>query len=167
MRLPYCMCCDRWCCRRLVLLATFDIDVDVAVVSEIKMEILTEVAIAWKNTSSILLQQKKLILCRKGFINKKKHPHKSTIFTQSQETSNDNTTKKNYEKSVLIMQTERKKRLFLYREYTCIMCAYSCKCCHKSHKWHKLCLYSFCCCCCRCYHSPLCVCLTVEIQRAK
>lgn len=75
--------------------------------------------------------------------------------------------KKNYEKSVLIMQTERKKRLFLYREYTCIMCAYSCKCCHKSHKWHKLCLYSFCCCCCRCYHSPLCVCLTVEIQRVK
>lgn len=109
----------------VVVCYTFAVAVAAAVilvVSEIKIEISAEVAaVSWKTASSILLAQKKLILCRKGFFNmkkkNKKSAHKSTVFIRIQGRSNDKHRKKNYEKKYLNnvnRAKEGKKSLFLY-----------------------------------------------------
>lgn len=95
----------------VVVCYTFAVDDGAAVilaVSEIKIEISAEVAaVSWNTASSILLAQKKADFVPKRFLQhekgKKISAHKSTVFIQSQETSNDNTAKRIMKKSILIM----------------------------------------------------------------
>lgn len=115
--LTHCIYCDRWWCRGLLLLlfATFaawvNVAVPILVVSKIKDKDFEQ---KWqqhsKIASSILLVQKIRFRSPKRFRSRKKiSTQKHNLLHSKPKNTQRQRRKKNYGKSILIMQTEREK----------------------------------------------------------